>query len=479
MKKFSILVLMVAMLFSMVSSVHADPAYIDASTYGVSSASSDNTAALQAAVNAGLTYDVPVILPSGVLKVSGNIDVELHSVEAFEIYGQGASSTTLLRTDGSITADNQHMFSFKMPYTSEYIEYSTNNITIKMHDFTLDGNKRGNPFPVGNTNPNVWEHSADVTFLGYSGDGQISDVSVHDMTLVDPVADHFKFGGTGNSYVNNVHFYNLTSTNFDSTNTRADIYASGGMNFMEIYNSSLTAVEANFGAEFIDFSSPEANFKLSSNWDINNTTLARSLDIKGWNRTSVDMDGYPERSLSLQTHGMTTQKLHLDSTYADIYGGTVYLNDEVINRIDSVDAFFSGVTFKHKLNASGNITPLTFFAYSKNRVYLTNNQFQVDSASPTINPDGFALWIKPTGAPVYSMEYYLSGNVFDSRLKKNIDIDRADYVELSGNTFTGSDYAIRLNSNTSKPLTVVDMGGNTWPTTKYSILSSNGLTYTP
>jgi hypothetical protein len=454
---------------SSVGATTATATHINAGAYGVSASNPNNTSQLQDAINAGISSDLPVILPAGTIVSNGGININLHPSETFEIYGQGSGSTTLKRADGSITGDNQHLFYFKMPYTSEYDGINVNSISVKLHDLTVDGNKRGNSPSV------AVDHSSNIHFLGYSEDYEINTVKIYNVNFNDPIADNIRFGGTDNSFVDNVEIYNVNSNNFSSANLQSDIYGGAGMNSMNIHDSSLTAVEANFASAYLDH--PFNTFRAQSQWTLNNNTISRILDLKGKDYGDTDEDGYPIRYLQASVYGGSIQKLHVNDAAINVYNSTVYLGEDPVNREDSIDGYFSNVTFKHVLNGSGNITPLTFYAYDKNRVTLDGNSFVVDSSNPSINPDGFSIWLKPTASTTDNMEYYLLGNTFDSRMKKNVDIDRADYVELLDNSFSGTDYAVRLNSNTTRPLTVDASSGNTWINTNhFSIVGSGGLT---
>jgi hypothetical protein len=388
-------------------------------------------ATLQKAVDAAITQNKPLYAPAGtyVIDSVSTVKINIPAGKSFTLYGDG-DKTVFKRKNNTATNDGQNLF---------YVRPAGGDVPqVTMYSFAIDGNARNNPLPAG-ANPYLWEHSASIKFKGENS-ARIQNVIIHDVSAFDPLADHVFFSGAANSYVEHGHIYNFNG--YDRNRVRSDITVTGGMKSLLVENSITTRLEAELNEPY-----DEGVMEFT----VKNVQVTKRLDIGGKNKSDGTV------TLNLTGENITANDINFHMIKGSIKNSTFNLSNSVVTRINNLKPFvFENIDFNVKPNSQGVLAPVAFQPYAGNDVTITDCRFNLVGANTA---DGYMLWFKPASSSL-GVKYKVINTVFDPRLKRNIDADRSGTVTLINDTYSGSEHAIRVNSESSRPLTLTITGGD-------------------
>jgi hypothetical protein len=413
----------------------------------------DSTLALQKAVDAAVSKNKPLYIPKGtyILDSKTTVQIKIPPGQAFTLFGDGPQ-TVFKRKDKSATMDGQEMF---------YIQSTIGDVPkVELYSFTIDGNARQNPLPSGTIDDYLWQHTASFKIKG-STHARIKEVLIHDITAFDPIADHFLFPGTSNSYVEKARINNFLGT--DRNRSRSDITVTGGLHELVVENSTATRIETELNTPY-----DNGVFQMT----VSNTVITSQLDIMGKNKSNGQV------TLNFTGNNIIGNDLKLHMISGAISNSTFVMSNEKMTRINNLKGFlFDNITFKAKSNLKGQLAPLTFYAYEGNDVTIRNSVFNLDSTDPNESPGGYMIQFKAFSTSQGAVPVYrIINSKFDSRLQSNIYADRSGNVVLEKNYYSGSLYSVRANSETSKPLNLtIRDGDNSMVSGKFLQIDKNEM----
>ena len=426
----------------------------------------DDSAAIQAAINAAITAGEPVYVPKGTYILDpagggGAVSVDLTG-QNFEMFGDGLHSI-IKRIDNATPSDFEYLIQVNTATSGTDL--------IHIHDLYFDDNAANNPLTDPDVDAFEFEHNATI-IIAPDTDDVIQKVLIENVYFSDPMSDCILFpsvSGGGGAVQTEVGIIN-NMTVFNRNRTRSDITVTGSLRRLIVSDFSGFRIENEYnnaqdGERFIQLSNCHcAGYTY--------TEPTTPTDHPG-----IDLGPGAETNYDLLKVDMVNCfsgiKTILGRCVVNATNSTFHTHESesrLFNRPGSRNTF-KGCTFLLEYDATADTVEPLAFGYespntSESTVLLSGCHFQIDADDTVLNGDIAADQVAITVSTVVATSWtaiprlIVERCTFDSRIQHCVYAHRMGYVELVDNIYTCQDYAIKFQTTNDAACYLIIKGGN-------------------